>query len=93
MKKLYRSNKNRMVAGVLGGVADYFKIDPVIIRVLFFALMLITHVVPVLVLYVVCMLVIPLEPKHETVFVKADEVKSTHSSSEHHDSKEESVQK
>jgi phage shock protein C len=85
MKKLYRSNKNRMVAGVLGGIADYFKIDPVIVRVLFFALMFIAHAVPVLVLYVVCMLVIPLEPKHETVFVKPDEVK------EHNISHEENI--
>lgn len=93
MKKLYRSNKNRMISGVLGGVAGYFKIDPVIVRVLFFALMFIAHTIPVLVLYVVCMLIIPLQPKHETVFVKAGEVKSSHSSSEHHDSKEESTQK
>lgn len=34
-KRLYRSTKDRMIAGVCGGLAEYFEIDPVIIRVLF----------------------------------------------------------
>jgi len=34
-KKLYRSNHDRMVAGVCGGLAEYFNIDPVIVRLLF----------------------------------------------------------
>ena len=34
-KRLYRSRKNRMIAGVCGGLAEYFDIDPVIMRVLF----------------------------------------------------------
>lgn len=36
MKRLYRSKKHRMVAGVLGGVADYFNVDPTLVRLLFF---------------------------------------------------------
>lgn len=31
-KRLYRSRQNRMVCGVCGGVADYFNIDPTLIR-------------------------------------------------------------
>lgn len=31
-KKLYRSRKNAMLLGVCGGVAEYFNIDPTIIR-------------------------------------------------------------
>ncbi len=37
-KKLHRSRKDRMIAGVCGGIAEYFDIDPVIIRVLFVVL-------------------------------------------------------
>ncbi|MEI6614336.1 MAG: PspC domain-containing protein [Chrysiogenales bacterium] len=33
MKKLYRSRHNRMIGGVCGGIAEYFNIDPVIVRV------------------------------------------------------------
>ena len=31
-KKLYKSNSNKMIAGVCGGVAEYFGIDPTLIR-------------------------------------------------------------
>ena len=34
-KKLYRSRIDRMIAGVAGGLANYFDIDPTIVRVLF----------------------------------------------------------
>ena len=33
-KKLYRSNQNKMVAGVCGGLADYLGLDPTIVRLL-----------------------------------------------------------
>jgi phage shock protein C len=33
-KRLYRSTKNRMIAGVCGGIADYFNIDPTIVRLI-----------------------------------------------------------
>ncbi len=35
---MYRSRKNRMIGGVAGGFAEYFDIDPVIIRALFILL-------------------------------------------------------
>ncbi len=41
-KKLYKSVYNRKVAGVCGGVAEYFNIDPVIVR-LGFALFSLTY--------------------------------------------------
>ena len=31
-KRLYKSNKNKMLAGVCGGIAEYFNIDPTLIR-------------------------------------------------------------
>jgi phage shock protein PspC (stress-responsive transcriptional regulator) len=39
-KKLYRSRTNRKIAGVCGGLGDYFNIDPTLIRlgVVFFTL-------------------------------------------------------
>jgi phage shock protein C len=35
MKRLYRSEKDKMIAGVCSGLAEYFNIDPVIIRLIF----------------------------------------------------------
>ena len=34
-KKLYRSNTDRRIGGVCGGLAEYFNIDPNLVRVLF----------------------------------------------------------
>ncbi len=34
-RQLYRSRKNRFISGVAGGIAEYFDIDPVIVRIFF----------------------------------------------------------
>lgn len=34
-KRLYRSTDDRMIAGVCAGIADYFGIDPTLVRLLF----------------------------------------------------------
>jgi len=39
-KKLYRSEKNRILGGVAGGIAEYLKADPTVIRLLFILIML-----------------------------------------------------
>lgn len=31
-KRLYKSNKNKMIDGVCGGVAEYFNLDPTLVR-------------------------------------------------------------
>jgi phage shock protein C len=36
-KKLYRSRKDRKIWGICGGLAEYFDVDPVIVRVIFVA--------------------------------------------------------
>ncbi|MDF2906712.1 MAG: putative stress-responsive transcriptional regulator [Herbinix sp.] len=33
-KRLYRSNRNKMICGVCGGLAEYINIDPTIVRLL-----------------------------------------------------------
>lgn len=37
-KRLYRSNSERMIKGICGGLAEYFNIDPTIVRLVFVAL-------------------------------------------------------
>ena len=34
-KKLLRSKSNRMLAGVCGGVAEYFNLDPTVVRIIY----------------------------------------------------------
>ena len=60
-KKLYRSKKNRVFAGICGGLGEYFEIDPVIFRILSVALLLIGGTV--FILYIVLIFVIPLKGK------------------------------
>jgi len=59
-KKLYRSRDERMIAGICGGLSEYFNIDPVIVRILFvfFALM----GGPGLIVYIIMLIVVPEEP-------------------------------
>ena len=40
MKQLYKSNTNRKIAGVCGGIGEYFGIDPTLVRLGFAALSL-----------------------------------------------------
>ena len=61
-KKLYRSRSNRMIAGVCGGLAEYTGVDPVIIRIIAF-LLLLPGGLPGLVPYLILWAVMPLEPK------------------------------
>lgn len=58
MKKLYRSS-NRIVAGVCGGIAEYFDVDPTLIRVVFAVLTLFSAAFPGLLLYIILMILIP----------------------------------
>ena len=37
MKRLYKSETNKMIAGVCGGIAEYFDIDPSLVRLGFIA--------------------------------------------------------
>lgn len=61
-KKLYKSRDNRVLAGVLGGVGEYFDIDPVLVRLVYLVIMLGTGVVPGAVVYVIAMFVVPQKP-------------------------------
>ncbi|MDP3794849.1 MAG: PspC domain-containing protein [bacterium] len=61
-RKLYRSDRNRVLAGVCGGLGEYFAVDPVLIRVVF-ALSAFMGGAGVL-LYIVLALFIPLGPEN-----------------------------
>ena len=57
MKKLYRSSTNKMVAGVCGGIGEYFNVDPTLVRVIW---VLCTFIAGLSILaYLVCALIMP----------------------------------
>ena len=59
-RKLYRSTTNRQVAGVCGGLAEYFNVDATLVRVLFVLLAVLGG--SGLVLYVAMWIIVPKEP-------------------------------
>ena len=59
-KRLFRSEKNKMIGGVCAGLAEYFDIDSSLVRLIFVALTLITAIFPMLIFYIIAWIVIPL---------------------------------
>lgn len=60
-KRLYRSRQDRLIAGVCGGIAEYFNIDPVIVR-LVAVLLLLPGGLPGFIPYLVMWAVVPEKP-------------------------------
>lgn len=60
-KRLYRSRKQRMIAGVCGGIAEHFNIDPVIPRIVAVVLLFISFGTAVLA-YIVLWFIVPEAP-------------------------------
>jgi phage shock protein C len=60
IKRLYRSRSERVFKGVCGGLAEYFSLDPILVRVLFVASAFAGGVG--LVVYVLLWLFVPEEP-------------------------------
>ncbi len=59
MKRLRRSSTDRKIAGVSGGLAEYFEVDPTIVRLVGVAVALVTAVIPMLVGYLLSWMIIP----------------------------------
>jgi len=59
-KRLYRSQTNKVLAGICGGFAEYLNLDPVVVRVLWIFLMLFGG--SGILLYIISWFVIPLNP-------------------------------
>jgi phage shock protein C len=60
MKRLYRSANDKMIAGVCGGLGEYFHMDPTLMRLLFVFLALLGG--HGLLLYLIMWIVVPVEP-------------------------------
>jgi len=59
-KRLYRSRYDSVIAGVAGGLARYFNIDPIIFRILFVALVFAGA--SGLLIYIILWIAVPLDP-------------------------------
>ena len=66
-KKLYRSKTNKLVAGVLAGLAEHFNQDPALWRLGFIVLLFVTGLMPFLLIYLIAWVLIPESPTIEPV--------------------------
>lgn len=57
-KRLLKSSTNRMICGVCGGIGEYFKIDPTLIRVLW-AILTFCGVGSGILIYIIAAVIIP----------------------------------
>ncbi|MBQ3686728.1 MAG: PspC domain-containing protein [Treponema sp.] len=60
-KRLYKSEQ-KTLCGVCGGIADYFNMDPTIVRLLWVVLTLVSFGAGGVIAYIICALVIPDRP-------------------------------
>ncbi|MCL2099350.1 MAG: PspC domain-containing protein [Oscillospiraceae bacterium] len=60
-KRLYKSGSNKIISGVCGGVAEYFDIDPSLVRVGLVILCALTAGFPMVIGYLICACIIPHE--------------------------------
>lgn len=59
-KKLYKSTADRKICGVCGGIAQYFKVDPTLVRVIWTVLACCGG--SGLLAYIICAVIMPEEP-------------------------------
>lgn len=63
MKKLYKSKENKVCCGVIGGLGEYFDVDPVVLRLVWILMVVFTGFAPGLIAYLTAALIIPKKSK------------------------------
>ena len=61
-KRLYRSRKDKMLAGICGGLAEYFAVDPSLVRLA--CVLLCLYARTGLLVYILAAIIIPEEPTY-----------------------------
>jgi len=62
-KKLYKARRGGKIDGVCKGLADYFNMDPTLMRIIWIVAFLFLHIGLVLA-YIICSIVMPREPEY-----------------------------
>jgi len=62
-KRLYRSGKERVLGGICGGIAEYFNVDPTIIRLLW--ILFVFGFGTGILAYIIAWIIIPRNPNHK----------------------------
>jgi phage shock protein C len=77
MKRLYRSSENKILAGVFGGIGEYFEVDPTLLRLISLVIIVFTGIVPGVIIYILAAFIVPIHRK------KAEPVEPSHHAPSH----------
>lgn len=62
-KKFKRNSKDKLITGVLGGLASYFGFDSTIVRIVWLLTLGVTGFIPGIIIYIMATLIFPLDNK------------------------------
>jgi phage shock protein PspC (stress-responsive transcriptional regulator) len=62
MKKLYLSRTDKKLAGVVGGLAEYYEVDSTVLRIVFLLILVFTGFFPGLIFYIAAAMIMPKKP-------------------------------
>ncbi|MEC7119445.1 MAG: PspC domain-containing protein [Pseudomonadota bacterium] len=65
MAALQRSRQHRLVAGVMGGVAEHYGWNPTVLRLVFVLVSVFSAAVPGILIYLILWILMPNAPKHD----------------------------
>lgn len=76
MKRLYKNEHDEVLTGVIGGVGEYFDIDPTLIRIGFVILVFVTGVFPGIIAYIIAYFLVPDRPHQISTIVTPPPMKT-----------------
>lgn len=76
VKKLYKSQKDQILSGVIGGMGEYFKVDSTILRIGFIILVLLTGIFPGIIAYIIAFFIVPERPHEISTLVNPAPMKN-----------------
>jgi phage shock protein C len=62
---MYRSQDDRRIAGICGGLGETYDIDPTLLRLIFIFLAIISGVLPMVAVYIIGWIIIPAESQRK----------------------------
>jgi phage shock protein C len=66
MKRIFLSRAEKKIAGVCGGLAEYFELDPTLVRLIVIILGIATAFAPIIIGYILAWIIIPQRPAEST---------------------------
>jgi len=59
VKRLYRSETDKKLAGICGGIGEYMDADPTIVRLIIIVLAVVTGIIPMIIAYLIAWWIVP----------------------------------